>query len=119
MQEDTLQDFLREIPDADKQETDIFKENLETPEKGATEEAAVRPNRRERRSGLQRQLDEEREARIRAEARAEALSETRRFTEETGVDPRLMDIFSADEVGKRGAAALAQLLQENQEKAKQ
>jgi len=122
MENETLQDFLKELPDADKQGADIFKEAPveATPEKEETaEQAEVRMNRRERRSNLQRQLDEEREARIRAEARAEALAETRQFAKETGVDERLFNIFSNDDVGKKGAAALAEMLAENQTKAKE
>lgn len=80
---------------------DIF-DNPDTPEKGDNKSESKphenddepRKNRRHRR--LEQQLEQEREARIIAETRAEALSESRQFADDTkdiSVDERFLRIY--------------------------
>lgn len=77
-----IDSFFEDLPETDKTPIDIFAEEkpaaVETPPE-TPEEGDGRKNRRHRR--LEAQLNQEREARIAAEARAEALSETQQFRE--------------------------------------
>lgn len=111
-----LDDFLKDVPKDGDAAKEILGEVEETkiPEKDAEpeEDGEVRKNRRHRR--LEAQLAEEREARIAAEARAEALSETRKFTEEVGSDEvsqKLARLYGTDENGKQAAQITKELLE--------
>lgn len=123
MKDETLNEFLKDIPDTDK---DIFKESLiETPpekgeEKPPEKEEDGYKNRRHRR--LEAQLDKEREARIAAEARAQALSETRQFAQEVGTDDvsqKLATLYGTDDNGKRAAQITKELLESYRVQAKE
>ena len=105
---DELQDFLKDLPQEDKTHN-LLNENLmpEAPEKEEKAEQ-VAHNRRERREN--KQLQWEREARIKAEARLEALSEVQKFSQETGVDERLARLYGTD---NKEAIALHQAMRED------
>ena len=78
-----VQKFFEGLPSEDKQPQDIFddKPKAEPTEQTVPEkDEEVHKNRRHRR--LEQQLQQEKEARIAAEARAQALSESGRFAKE-------------------------------------
>jgi hypothetical protein len=91
---DAVQDFLNDIPQNNV--PDFFqvpeKEREEDVEEEDVPESAK--NRRHRR--LETQLASEREARIRAEAKAEAISDARKMSQESGVDEELVRLYGAD-----------------------
>jgi hypothetical protein len=91
---DAIQDFLNDIPQNNV--PDFFqvpeKEREEDVEEEDVPESAK--NRRHRR--LETQLASEREARIRAEAKAEAISDARKMSQESGVDEELVRLYGAD-----------------------
>lgn len=103
-----LQDFLK-----DTNSTDFLTESIgqKAPEKEEKEAEQAPANRRERREN--KQLQWEREARIKAEARLDALSEASRFASETGVDERLAKLYGAD---NKEAIALHQAMREDDRK---
>lgn len=111
-----LKDFLKDIPSDEQRVNDLLTGDPENPaEEAAAKETSEKEdepykNRRHRR--LESQLQQEREARIRAEALAQGRSETQKFAQEAGVDERLFKIFTNDDVGKSGAATLAEMLKE-------
>lgn len=119
MPENEVDKFFQDLPSEDQAIADIFNEE---PEKPASEKTAEEPekddeprkNRRHRR--LEQQLQTEREARIKAEAIAATRAEAK--PSESSVDERLFRIFSNDEVGRTGAATLAELLRESRAEAK-
>lgn len=110
----TLQDFLKDIPDQDKSESDLFSQELsgttEEVDSTAAPEKDSEPYKNRRHRRLEAQLQTEREARIRAEALAEARSETQKFAQETGVDERLLEMYGNTDEGKRAARLHQELL---------
>lgn len=99
-----LDEFFEGLPSEDKKETaaDIFKEEPETLETSAKEEnkggeqSPVKdeePHKNRRHRRLEQQLQAERDARIRAEALAEARLEVGERTSSEEVDPRWLRIY--------------------------
>lgn len=102
----TIDEALGIKPPEPKQE-----DTAELPEKAEE----PRKNRHHRR--LEQQLQQEREARIRAEAIAEARAE--RMIAETGeVDPRLLQLYGSEERGKEAAALHQQILRDMAQQAR-
>lgn len=120
MDENEIDKFFGDLPTEDKDIADIFNETPESEAKPKEGEdvPAKEPRKNHMHRRLEKQLAEEREARIRAEAIAETRAENRSNQQE-GIDERLYRIFSNDEVGKQGAAALSELLRETHTKAKE
>lgn len=100
-------DFLKELqPDASK---DVLNESLAGAPEKENEEPEQRPhNRQARREN--KQLQWEREQRIRLEAKLEAMSEASKFAQETGVDERLARLYGTD---NKEAIALHQAMRED------
>ncbi len=89
-----IDEFFKGLPSTEKP----IVQNPETPEEGEQQvqipENTDEPRKNRRHRRLESQLQEEREARIRAEALLEASSESTRFSRETGeVDPRFLAIY--------------------------
>lgn len=124
----TVEDFIKGLPHEDKNEQDIFGDKPTEPVVGKpvevktetkSEEDEPRKNRRHRR--LEEQLEREREARIAAEARAQALSETRKFSEENkgeDVDPRWLTIYGDTPQTREAWKIQQDIFKENREAAK-
>ena len=99
----TAEDFFNSLPKEEQKNPNFFNEPKEikeeakaseSPDKDEEQKEEVRKNRRHRR--LEEQLEREREARIAAEARAQALSENRQFSQESksdDIDPRWITIY--------------------------
>lgn len=124
MNEDTtLQDFLKDIPNEDKSESDLFGESIQAPAAKAddTEEPAKdsEPYKNRRHRRLEQQLQTEREARIRAEALAEARSEARQFAQDNNVDERLLEMYGNTDEGKKAARLHMELLNDATAKGKE
>lgn len=101
-----LESFFDGLPSEDKPGENLFDKLTE--EVKSQEDDEPHKNRRHRR--LEAQLTEEREARIAAEARAQALSETPRFREDTqdiSVDQRWLQMYG-DSPASRTAWKLQQ-----------
>lgn len=114
-----LNDFLNEATKGQQEDaTSFLTEDLKPTEQVAKTEEPVekddepRKNRRHRR--LEEQLAREREARVAAEARAEALSESRQFAQEVGNDEislKLARLYGTDDNGKQAAQLTKELLE--------
>jgi hypothetical protein len=93
---DAIQDFLNDIPQNNV--PDFFQVPEKEVETDDEDDLANVPeslkNRRHHR--LERMLSEEKEARIRAEAKAEAISDARKMSQESGVDEELVRLYGAD-----------------------
>jgi hypothetical protein len=93
---DAVQDFLNDIPQNNV--PDFFQVPEKEVETDDEDDLANVPeslkNRRHHR--LERMLSEEKEARIRAEAKAEAISDARKMSQESGVDEELVRLYGAD-----------------------
>jgi hypothetical protein len=104
---DAIQDFLNDIPQNNV--PDFFQVPEKEVETDDEDDLANVPeslkNRRHHR--LERMLSEEKEARIRAEAKAEAISDARKMSQESGVDEELVRLYGAD---NKEAIALHQSL---------
>ena len=108
----TVEEFFKDLP---KEEQEAVKEPIV--EVKVDEEGDVRKNRRHRR--LEQQLAEEREARIAAEARANALSETQQFKKEVGgddVDPRWLQIYGDTPESKKAWKLQQEIFDDRQAK---
>lgn len=117
--EKELEDFLKDIPNEGDQAKDILNENLITPEKEDEPEkkeevSEQEPHKNRRHRRWENQLSEKEKDLIAREARLEALSETRNFTEEFGSDEvsqKLAELYGTDENGKRAAQITKTLLE--------
>lgn len=97
----TVEEFFNDLPTEDKKEQDIFGDKpIEVQKEETKVEVSIpakddEPHKNRRHRRLEEQLEREREARIAAEARAQALSETRKFSQDTKdeVDPRWLTIY--------------------------
>lgn len=88
-----VNDFFEGLPSEDKPGEDIFDEK---PAEQVRSQEDDEPHKNRRHRRLEAQLQEEREARIAAEARAQALSETQRFkedTQSTPIDQRWLQLY--------------------------
>lgn len=121
MEPNEIDKFFGDLPSEDKDIADIFDEKPETVAKPKEGEdiPAKEPRKNHQHRRLEKQLAEEREARIRAEAIAQTRAENRNESQGASVDERLYRIFSNDDIGKAGAATLAELLRETHTKAKE
>lgn len=124
MNEDTaLQDFLKDLPSEDKNETDLFSENLQAPAAKAddSEEPAKdsEPHKNRRHRRLEAQLQNEREENIRLKALAEGRSEARQFAQENNVDERLIEMYGNTDDGKKAARLHMELLNDATSKGKE
>lgn len=124
MNEDTaLQDFLKDLPSEDKNETDLFSDNLQAPAAQADDtdtpakDSEPYKNRRHRR--LEAQLQNEREENIRLKALAEGRSEARQFAQENNVDERLLEMYGNTDDGKKAARLHMELLNDATSKGKE
>lgn len=125
----SVEQFFNDLPKEDKKIVDIFEEpkaDAKTEEK--KEEAATLPekddeprkNRRHRR--LEQQLQEERELRIAAEARAEGRSEAQRFSSENSadeVDPRWLTIYGDTKEARQAWKLQQEIISDYAEKSKE
>ena len=123
--ENTIDEFFKGLPDDDKEEVDIFDEKKpevkEVPkEEVKTEEDDTTPKERRYRR-LEKRYQEEREANIALAARAKALSEMDKFSQEVGdsVHPDIAKMFDSSEVGKENALRLSKVLKETRSEAKE
>lgn len=117
--------FFENLPSEDKKEADIFEKPVTpTPEQGDKKEDVVlekeeHKNRRHRR--LEAQLQQEREARIAAEARAEGRSEADRFSKGTTTDESekmLLTMYGDTKEGRQAADIHKALLERTLSQAK-
>lgn len=121
-----VEKFFDGLPGEDTQIADIFDEKTstkteekkeESTEGTKPEEGEIRKNRRHRR--LEEQLDREREARIAAEARADALSESKKFSSETKedeVDSRWLQIYGDTPAARQAWKLQQEILNDRDER---
>lgn len=116
-----LQDFLKELPNEDKNESNLFGENLEaTAEQaeGTETPAKEEPYKNRRHRRLESQLQTEREENIRLKALAEGRNEARQFAQENNVDERLLEMYGNTDEGKKAARLHMELLNDATSKGK-
>lgn len=117
-----LADFLKELPDQDQTAADLFKEQpaVEEPkaeEEKTPEEGEGKKNRRHRR--WEERLSEREKDLIAREARAQALSEVQKFSQDTEVDERLIRMYGNTDEGKEAARLHQELLADYTAKGKE
>lgn len=118
-----IDEFFDGLPSQDKP-VDVLDENKPAPQVGNNEVTHVpentdepRKNRRHRR--LEQQLQDEREARIRAEAQRDANSESTKFSRNTGeVDPRYLAIYGDKPETRQAWQIQQEMLNDYKEQAK-
>lgn len=118
-----LAKFLEDIPSEDKSESDLFGQDISSPAEEAaiteTPEKEAEPYKNRRHRRLEAQLQTQREENIRLKALAEGRSESQKFAQESGVDPRLLEMYGDTAEGKKAAQLHMDLLNDATSKGKE